>query len=440
MTSTPTTAERCRLLLNEWRKQLILTKREQTQLIGELKTLDGQIKRLNQKRLRVAAFGRVGVGKSSLLNALLEKAIFATDVAHGCTRITQSAVWGQSINTLESIELVDTPGIDEIASKARARLAARIALQVDLVLLVLDSDITRVELEALEILLSSGKPVLLTLNRCDQWNPDELHQVVQSIRRRLPANARNLEIKAVAAAPRTVKLQENGRVRSELSPPRIKPLLNHLKILLTEQGETLLALNSLRQADLFYQAIKLGRLKRGQAAAQSLIGKFAALKASGVAVNPLIMLDLAGGLACDTALVVQLSNLYGLNMRGYAARRLLKRLSLYNSFIGGVQLGVQLALGIVRQLLIFATPFTSGLSLASAAPVALAQAALAVYTTKITGRLAAEVLFMGSQELGGQPSALLNRLVKKDPQIRVWLGSLPEKNTNNTIKLQTLLP
>ena len=440
MTSTPRTAERCKLLIKEWRNQLVLTQREQIHLLGEMNTLDNQIKRLHQKRIRIAAFGRVGVGKSSLLNALLDKNIFATDVAHGCTRLTKSVIWDQSISNLKSIELVDTPGIDEIASKSRARLAARIALQVDLVLLVIDSDITRIELDALEILLRSGKPVILTLNRCDQWNQNELTEVIDSIRNRLPKSADKVELKVVAAAPRKVQLQPNGQVRSRPCTPKVAPLLDYLKVLLSEQGELLLALNSLRQADLFYQSLKLGRLKRSQAAAQGLIGKFAALKASSVAINPLLMLDLAGGLACDTALVLQLSKLYGLQMRGHAARKLLKRLSLYNAFLGGAQLGIQLALGVVRQFLIFATPLTSGLSLASAAPVAIAQAALAVHTTKLTGRLAAQVLFSGSQGISTQPSALLQRLTTQDPQFRIRLGNWPEEKSKTKRELQTLLP
>jgi len=438
--SFPSTQERCKLLLNEWRSNLVLSHKEQTLLKGELKTLDLQIKRLNKKRLRLAAFGRVGVGKSSLLNALLGQKIFDTDVAHGCTRFTKSAVWKQSIGNIESIEFVDTPGIDEIDSEARGRLAARLALQVDLVLLVLDSDITRVELEALEVLIKSGKPVLLALNRCDQWEPNELKDVITSIRNRLPQIARKLEIQVVAASPRVVQIKENGRVRSRTSQPMIKPLLHSLKKLLSEHGELLLALNALRQADHFSQELKLGRLKRSKTAAQGLIGKFAAIKATGVAINPLLAIDLAGGLACDTALIIQLSKLYGLQMKGHAARQLLKRVSLYNAFLGGAQLGIQLGLGALRQLLVFMAPITGGLSLASAAPVAVIQAAMAIHTTKITGRLAAQELLHGTARRGPQPRAMLKRLSIKDPNVKRWLKNWPAEKDIRPTDLQALLP
>ena len=190
MSARPSTPERCRQLLEQWRQQLPLSHRERSVLSGELAALDRQLHRLEQRRLKLAVFGRVGVGKSSLLNALLGHAAFATDVAHGCTRQQQQQPWHQAIPGLEEVVLVDTPGIDEIAAAGRARLAARVALGADLVVLVLDGDLTSVELEALETLLASGKPLLLVLNRCDCWTEAEQAALVASIRRRLPLPGR----------------------------------------------------------------------------------------------------------------------------------------------------------------------------------------------------------------------------------------------------------
>ena len=435
MSQVPATPERCRLLLEQWRSQLQLSGREQSQLGGQLQALDHQLDRLQQRRLRVAVFGRVGVGKSSLLNALLGQAAFATDVAHGCTRHQEARAWDQPIAGLAQVELVDTPGIDEIAAAARARLAARVALSSDLVLLVLDGDLTSVEHDALSPLLASGKPLLLVLNRCDCWSEQQQTALIASIQRRLPVAARHLELIPVAAAPRQPELLADGRVRSVTQPPRVNPLRRALVDLLEQHGELLLALNALAGAERFHLALQRWRLGASRQAAQSLIGRFAAIKATGVAANPLVLLDLAGGLACDTALVLQLCQLYDLPMGGAGARQLLQRLSGHNALLGGAQLAIQLALGALRQLLLLGAPFTAGLSLASAAPVALAQAALAVHTTRLTGRLAAAELLRGAQR-GGRPGALLQRLAQSDPQVRLWLGDRSEPPAN----LQALLP
>ena len=435
----PSSAERSELLLRQWRAELRLSDRERAALGPELKALDQQLRALAERRLRVAVFGRVGVGKSSLLNALLGRSAFATDVAHGCTRRQQREPWAVAVPGLEGVDLVDTPGIDEIAAHARQRLAARLALGADLVLLVLDGDLTTPEAEALEQLLAAGKPLLLVLNRIDCWPEAEHDALLASIRRRLPAAARQLELVAVASAPRQAQLLEDGRVRSVPLPPQVEPLRRALLTLLDAHGALLLGLNGLRAADRFGQQLHRWRLQRGRTAAQGLIGRYAALKATGVAANPLMLLDLAGGLALDTALVVQLCELYGLELGGGGARALLTRLSAQNALLGGTQLGIQLLLGGLRQVLVLAAPLSGGLSLAPAAPVALAQAALAVHTTRLTGRLAAAELLRSAQHGRLRPASLLRRLAQQDPQARAWLQQWQGRDTP-PLQLQTLLP
>ncbi|MCT4367850.1 MAG: 50S ribosome-binding GTPase, partial [Synechococcaceae cyanobacterium MAG-AL2] len=181
---------RCEAQLLRWRQRLVLSERERSALAPELAGLDRQLQRLAARRLQVAVFGRVGVGKSSLLNALLGEERFATDLAHGCTRLQQQQAWNQPISGLAGLALIDTPGIDEVAAAARHRLAARVALAADLVLFVLDGDLTAPESRALEQMLRLGKPLLLVVNRIDCWPAAEREALLASIRGRLPSAAR----------------------------------------------------------------------------------------------------------------------------------------------------------------------------------------------------------------------------------------------------------
>lgn len=423
----PSTSERCRLLLEQWRRELRLSPREQGLLRGELSLLDRQLQRLDQRSLRIAVFGRVGVGKSSLINALIGQPLLDTDVAHGSTRRQTAVDWRLPLRGLNRIQLVDTPGIDEIDAEGRARLAARVAMGADLVLLVIDSDLSRSDRDALDTLQACGKPLQLVLNRCDRWPEDELATLLDSIRRRLP---RDLPITAVAAAPRRPALDAEGRLRSENAPAQVSALQDQLIQLLDEEGELLLALQALRQADRFQQQRQQLRLRLNRRSAQGLIGRYAAAKATGVAMNPLMALDLAGGMACDTALVLQLCQLYGLQLTPGSSRRLLTRLSGQNALLGGAQLG----LGLIKHLLLLLVPASGGASLAPAAPVALAQAALAVHASRRTGRLVAGQLL---QVRGGQPGALLKRLEQRDPLVRHWLQRWPQLTSTDW---QPLLP
>jgi small GTP-binding protein len=383
----------------------------------ELQALDRQLQRLQQGELRLAVFGRVGVGKSSLLNALLGEQRFLTDVAHGSTRHQQSAHWQRNWGGLQALQLVDTPGIDEIAAEARQRLARRVATGSDLVLMVLDGDISSPELEALRVLHSSGKPVLLVANRADAYNTHQRQALEAAIQRR----SGMAELVWVAAAPRLPSLLSDGRVRSTTAPPQVEALEKQLQQLLETHGQLLLALNTLRSADAFSARLMQWRLGQRQRAAQALIGRCAALKAAGLAANPLALLDLAGSAAIDSALVLQLCSLYSVPLQGPLARRLLQRIGGNSLAIGGVQWGLQALLGLAKQLLLLAAPASGGLSLAPAAPVALAQAALAVHGTKITGRETARQLLLAAHNGPSRPAALLRRLQRQNPQASRWL-------------------
>ena len=200
-------------------------------------------------------------------------------------------MWPVSIADLNRVELVDTPGIDEINAAGRARLASRVAMGADLVLLVIDSDLTRTDREALQTLLSSGKPLHVVLNRSDRWPAQERAALFNSIRSRLPGD---LPLTVVAAAPRQAKLQPDGRVRSARTPAQVEALEQQLKGQLEREGVLLLALQALRQADKFQRTCQQLRLQQHRRNAQGLIGRYAAAKATGVAINPVLAFDLAG--------------------------------------------------------------------------------------------------------------------------------------------------
>ncbi len=430
-------SKKCKFLLGKWKKNLNLTNFEKKKFEENLNQLHSQIKKLDKKELQVSVCGRVGVGKSSLLNALVEKQVFQTDIRNGSTKTTQSYKWCQSFN---KVELIDSPGIDEINNTHKEEVNFHYLLNTDLILFVIDSDMTRIDLNAIEKLVRNKKPILIVLNRCDQWTKKEAKLILSSIQKKLSIYNHKIKIVLVASSPREAIIKKNGTVRSEKKAPKVDTLKDELKEIIDQSSELLLCINSLRIADQFYNLLKESRLLKKKEAAQSLIGKYAALKASGVAINPFLPIDLVTGLAFDSALVIQLSKLYGLKVGGPTARQLVKKLSLQNSLLGGAQIGIQITLNILKQILIFSTPFTGGFSLASTAPIAIAQAAIAIHTTKLIGRLAAYKFLIGTNRKDGQPGLLLKYLLNKNSDLKIMLGDFSFEKTNPNKNESLLLP
>ena len=122
----------------------------------EFAELARALAKLDNDELHIAAFGRVSVGKSALLNGLLGREEFTVGVLHGTTIGAEQERWrsssavspdGEAFSPSEtvrgtSIHVIDTPGIDELGGEARERLAYTAAQRVDLILFVVDGDIT----------------------------------------------------------------------------------------------------------------------------------------------------------------------------------------------------------------------------------------------------------------------------------------------------------
>ncbi len=433
-------ARKCKFLLGQWKENLNLTNYERTKFEDILNQIDFQIEKLDKKELQISVFGRVGVGKSSLLNALIEKQVFPTDIINGNTKANKSYKWCNGFKRLNKVELIDSPGIDEINNTNKEEINFNYVLDTDLILFVIDSDITRIDLKSIEELLRNNKPVLLVLNRCDQWDKKEIKLILTSIHKKLSFCKQKIKISLVSSSPREAKIKPDGTVRSEQKMPKVDILKNELKDIIDQSGESLLCINSLRIADQFYKLLKENRLIRKKEKAQGLIGKYATLKASGVAINPFLMIDLFTGLAFDSALIIQLSKLYGLEVGGPSARQLVKRLSFQNSLLGGAQIGIQITLNIFKQILILAAPLTGGLSLAPTAPIAIIQAALAIHTTKLIGRFAAYKFLMGANKNDGRPRLMLNYLLKENSDLRIMLGDFKFLTSSTDKNKNYLLP
>ena len=67
------------LLLKNWWENIDLTNYEKSFFNREIISFNQQLFRLKEKKIRIGVYGKSGVGKSSVLNSLLEKDIFKTN-------------------------------------------------------------------------------------------------------------------------------------------------------------------------------------------------------------------------------------------------------------------------------------------------------------------------------------------------------------------------
>jgi len=381
------------LHLKKWWETLDLTNYEKSFFNKEIISFNQQLFRLKEKKIRISAYGKSGVGKSSVLNSLLKKDIFKTDIINGTTREIQAEEWTLKDQTLNSVELLDSPGFDSCDIKFPNKVYSCIN-HSDIILFIVSGDLNRNELREISSLIKDGKKIIITLNKIDLFNKIELKEIIESIKFKLP---KDLNI------PIIINHENN--------------LKNYITKITNQYGEILLTLNSLQSADKLFLQIKEQRLKRRQRLAQSTIGKFSTIKASTVALNPLIFFDIAGSFALDTALISELSKIYGLKLKGESTRKIFKNISINNLCLGVTQVGVNTSFNLIKKVILLTAPFTNGLSLLPYGPIAITQAAIAVYSTKILGKLAAKEIFIRSKASFIEPAIMIQNMNFNDSEI-----------------------
>lgn len=343
-------------------------------LAHEYREVRRMLHKLEHGELHVAAFGRVGVGKSSLLNALVGREAFAVSPLHGETREVGEAEW-RAVQS-GTVRLLDTPGIDEIDGAAREALAHSVAGRADLVIFVAEGDITRVEYEALKAVCAERRPVILALNKADRFDERELDLLLEHLRERAAGLLPLERVIPVSAAPRG-------------TAPEVGPLREQLWQILESEGKTLAALN----ASLFAGKLsdQLGRriTEARRELAEKVIRTWCVGKGVAVALNPVPVADLLAAGAIDVALVVHLGRVYGLPVTRKEAGRLIGTIATQLLVLMGTVWGLHIVSAALKGL-------TAGFSIAITATL---QGAAAYYATYIVGR-AAESYFENGKSWG----------------------------------------
>ena len=348
---------------------------------AEFEEIETISRKLCQEEIHIAAFGRVGVGKSSLLNALLGKDSFSTSPLHGETKREARESW----HTLKEghLVLIDTPGIDELEGGEREELARNISKRADLILMVCEADLTDSEFRALKELGDGGRTLLLVLNKSDRYNASELEVLVLRLRERCAALLPPERIITAAAEPRpetVIRTREDGSEEEfqRRRSPDVSTLQGMLWELLEKDGKSLAALNAAMFASELDQKVASRIVQVRQAVAEKIIRNYCLGKGLVVALNPVPVADLLAAAGTDIAMIIHLGEVYGFSLSRKEASKLLLTISAQLLALMGAYWGMNLVSSALKTA-------SAGLSTVL---TAAAQGSLAWYATYLTGKMA----------------------------------------------------
>ncbi|SFN11560.1 GTP-binding protein [Dokdonella immobilis] len=368
-----------------------------TSLAADFAQLEAMLGRLERGELHLAVFGRVSVGKSALANSLLGETAFEVGVLHGTTRTASPRPW--QVVAGSGVHLIDTPGIDELDGEAREQLAHEVAGISDLVVFVVDGDMTTRERDALGLLAATERPLLIALNKADRYDSEELERLLKRLREHAAGLVRAEDVVAVSAMPpplKRVSLDADGREQVEMirQAPNIDALRDRLTDVLAREGRTLSALNASLFAGRLTDAVARRIVVARRELAAKVIRQYCLAKSIAVALNPIPVADLLAAGALDAALVMHLARVYGLPITRREAGGLIGTICAQLAALMGAIWGIHLVASALKGL-------SAGMSTVL---TATAQGALAWYATEIVGRAADRYLAAGKSwgELGAK--------------------------------------
>ena len=373
-------------------------------LAEDYASVRAMLDKLENGHLHIAAFGRVSTGKSSLLNALMGEQRFSVSPLHGETTRADMGEWEEVES--QGVFFIDTPGIDEAHGDAREALARDVVGRSDLVLFVVDSDLTSSEQQALTSICGLSRPVLLVLNKTDRYTSQERDALLASLTRHSEGlvDARNIVTAAADPAPEVIVRVDGAGVETREERPRepdVSALRERLWRVLEKEGKTLAALNaSLFAGDL---SDKVGKriLEARRQLAERVVRMYCLAKGVAVAVNPIPVADLFAAALIDVGMVRHLSRLYGLPLSEREAGSIVK-----------VVIGQAAALmGTVWAVHVVSSALKVGTGGLSTFVTASAQGAVAWYSTYIVGRVADQYLAEGKSWGDGGPKQVVQDIL-----------------------------
>lgn len=374
------------------------------ELAGDYQQLELLLRKLEQEEIHIAVFGRVSVGKSALLNALLSQTRFATSPLHGETREVAMGQWSEYRDG--NVLLMDTPGINEVEGEVRERLAAEVAGRADLVLFVVDGDLTATELNALKLLEDRHLPVLLIFNKTDRYTLQQQQEILESLKRHASGLVNEEDIVTASADPSRqiiIRVAEDGSEIETTRQPEVdvEAVRTRLWQILEKEGKSLAAVNaSLFASDIGDQiGARIMQARRHMGA--ELIRTYCIAKGVAVALNPVPVADLVAAAVVDVSMIVHLSRVYGLPLNRGEAKELV--------MVIGAQMALLMGTVWLVNLLSSALKFgTGGLS---AVLTGTTQGVLAYYSTYVVGQVAERYLAQGKSWGEGGPKLVVREIL-----------------------------
>lgn len=322
---TPLSLEKVKQAISKAEKIInYLANEDPNQDLTPLKTSLTQLnEEFSRQDLKIAITGARKTGKTAL------------------KKLLESGNFGESIAFLETEPLLT---FDSTANQKKA-------LAADLVLYLINGDLSDSEWQILQQFDRMHQRVILLLNKQDRLPAETREEILLSLKQRLKETIPAHHILAIAAAPEPLKVrqhQSNGEIKEWTEPQTvvITPLDNHLRQIIEQEKSELVLGTIWRQALELAKETKQLLNQSRRKKALPVIEQYQWIAATATFANPLAALDLVLAAATNAQMLVDLGAIYQQKMSLEQAKTAMTTLGKMMVQLGMVEVTTQ-ALGTI---------------------------------------------------------------------------------------------
>lgn len=297
--SIPLTRASVKKICQQTEQMLIQLAQEWTDAAPFVATVQTQLalilQGLTRQMLTLAIVGDKAVGKTTLKE-----------------RLAQQQDWPQwNLSTIHEISLAELQSFEAGHSNAIATS--------DVVLFVIQGDLSQSEWNGIETLRNLQKRVFLLINKQDQYLPAQLERIKTQVKTNVKSLIAPEKIVAIATSPTPITVrrhQSNGSYIDSLESqvPQLDTLFTQLQSLDAQAVSQLVLQQSLQQAQILQQTVRdrLNEVRRDRAV--PLVERYQWIAAGTTFANPLPSLDMVATAVITGKLVQELSALYDVRL------------------------------------------------------------------------------------------------------------------------------
>jgi uncharacterized protein len=309
---------------------------------------------LTRQTLTLAIVGDTAVGKTTLKELLV-----------------QQQDWSQwDFSTIQEIALAE---LLETNDKLHPAIA-----NSDVVLFVVQGDLSQTEWTGIEKLHNTQKRVLLLINKQDQYLPNQIELIHTQVQAKVKSLFSAETVWAIATCPPALKVRRHQADGSfvdtwEAQAPQVEPLYQCLQNTDAQVVSQLVLQQSFQQAQTLRETVQnqLNQVRRERAV--PILERYQWIAAGTTFANPLPSLDMVATAVVTGKLVQELSTIYGVRFSLQNAQDVAEVVVKALIQMGGVEVATQLLSQILKAN---AATFVAG---------GLVQGVSAAYFTRIAG-------------------------------------------------------